>query len=574
MKKKLALLLALLLTLAAIWACTPQQPASTGSAAPSTKAPAASAGGTAAPKPSLQPEESTYSEFVTAPEVFPVVKEPFTMRVFAIQPATIEDFTTNALTIAYEERTGVHLEWEIAPSNAGTEKRNISLVSGDYPDIYLGAGITKEDEMIYGPQGVFIALNDLIEVYGPNIVKSFEELPIVKSMGTAPDGSLYSLPNMSNAIHTLTPNKLWMNTTWLNTLGLEAPTTTEEFYQTLKAFRDNDPNRNGQPDEIPFFAPDNKGSQFVTFFMNSFICSDQDLLHVNSEGKIDASFTKPEWREGLEYIKMLVEEGLIDETSFAATNDQLKQIAENPGDMILGATVSLSPSSFMDLNGEKQKNYDTVAPLLGPNGVRYAMYRPGAYCTTGCFVVTKAMEHPEVAIRWVDYFYTWEGALEARIGREGSEWRRAEPGELSYAGLPALWGKLTGIGGAQNFFWSQWGMGQFNRHDRQTTDPDIYAPTGLEGRLFKASNENYMPYIPENFIPPLYISRDTMKKINQPLTDVRSYVQESIVRFATGDLSLANDWDTYVKNLEAMGLSDVIAAYQEAYDAYVANAGK
>ena len=35
-------------------------------------------------------------------------------------------------------------------------------------------------------------------------------------------------------------------------LGLEAPTTVDELYDVLVAFRDNDPNGNGQKDEIPY----------------------------------------------------------------------------------------------------------------------------------------------------------------------------------------------------------------------------------------------------------------------------------------------------------------------------------
>ena len=46
--------------------------------------------------------------------------------------------------------------------------------------------------------------------------------------------------------------KLWINTQWLDNLGLEMPTTTEEFYQVMKAFKEQDANGNGDlNDEIP-----------------------------------------------------------------------------------------------------------------------------------------------------------------------------------------------------------------------------------------------------------------------------------------------------------------------------------
>ena len=45
--------------------------------------------------------------------------------------------------------------------------------------------------------------------------------------------------------------KIWINQTWLDNLGLDVPTTTEELYTVLKAFKENDPNGNGIQDEYP-----------------------------------------------------------------------------------------------------------------------------------------------------------------------------------------------------------------------------------------------------------------------------------------------------------------------------------
>jgi len=538
---------------------------------------AAPAAGTAKGEADGAQSSGAYSDIVSAPGEFPIVKAPYTLKVFAAQPPNIEDFLTNDFTIAYEKKTGVHIEWEIAAANTVAEKLNMSLVGGDYADMYIQTGMSKQTELLYGSQGVFIPLNGLVRKYAPNVVATFEELPEYKAMCTAPDGNMYSLPNISTALNICYPAKLWINSTWLKNLNLAVPATTEEFYNVLKAFKERDPNGNGSGKSvIPFFAADNSRSSFVEYFMNSFIqCNlgSSGFMYVSDDGKVQVAYDKPEWREGLRYIRRLVAEGLIDPVSFSATQDQLKQIFENPGDMIMGATVWNAPSGFMDLNGTKHKNYDTIPPLTGPKGVRLAVYRPDANVVTGAAVITKALKNPEVAVRWLDYFYTLQGDLDMRIGREGIEWRRGKPGELSYAGKPAEWAKLTAIGGAQNHFWSQYGIAQYVRHDRQASDPDPYSIEGLETRLYQATIQNYVPYTPAKALPSLYFSSSVMRKINQPLNDVRSYVQEYIVRFATGDLDLDKDWDNYVAHFKLMGLDDIIAAYQDAYDSYLKNAG-
>ena len=87
---------------------------------------------------------------VTPNGEFPVVKEKVSLTFFAPQPPRIENLTTNDFTVEYEKKTNVHINWEIVPSAALPERRNLSLASGDYPDVYFGAGITLNDEMMYG----------------------------------------------------------------------------------------------------------------------------------------------------------------------------------------------------------------------------------------------------------------------------------------------------------------------------------------------------------------------------------------------------------------------------------------
>ncbi|MCL2831733.1 MAG: extracellular solute-binding protein [Treponema sp.] len=523
---------------------------------------------------------SVNSNLVTAPGQFPIVNAPYTMRVWTVQTVNIEDFNTNEFTLSYEKKTGVHINWELAPATNGPEMLNLSLASGDYPDVYLAAFVPKEDEILYGSQGVFVPLNKLIETYSPNAVSQLADNPDIRAMITTPDGNIYSLPFIAKTYHMYFPFKLWMNTTWMKNLNLKTPTTTEEFYQVLKAFKERDPNGNGSgKDVIPFFDtdpfqdPNNRigNTSFITFFINAFIQCDCDFRYVTNDNKIAFAFDKPEFREGLRYVRRLVSEGLIDETSFSAKPAQLRSIADGTGDLLLGATVQRAPSAFMNMNGDKQKNYDSVPPLAGPNGVRFAVYNPEASYSSGQFIITKSMKNPEVACRWIDYFYTWEGGLEARYGREGQEWERTAPDVMASSGLPALWRPLTALAGVQNICWRT-NIGQYYPQDKQASNfNDIYASDGLEARLYNATHDNYAPYAPKKYIPMLYMTTDVIKKINQPSIDMRSYVQEYVVQFLTGGLSLDKDWDAYVANFQKMGINDILAAYQGPYDAFIKN---
>jgi putative aldouronate transport system substrate-binding protein len=52
-------------------------------------------------------------------------------------------------------------------------------------------------------------------------------------------------------------------------------------------------------------------------------------------------------------------------------------------------------------------------------------------------------------------------------------------------------------------------------------------------------------------------------------SDLNTYLEESLTKFLTGDLSLDTDWDGFISTIEGMGLQDVVDIYQDAYDRYL-----
>ena len=85
---------------------------------------------------------------------------------------------------------------------------------------------------------------------------------------TAADGNIYGLPQFDYSIQDVTNDTLIINTEWLEKVGMDMPTTTEEFYQVLKAFKEaGDLNGNGKADEIPFTFLYNGGNNGQLSFM-------------------------------------------------------------------------------------------------------------------------------------------------------------------------------------------------------------------------------------------------------------------------------------------------------------------
>jgi putative aldouronate transport system substrate-binding protein len=324
---------------------------------------------------------------------------PVDVSVFAVQEMNI-DLATNKFTKHVEEKFNIKLNFETVPGEGAKEKRQISLASGDYPDAYILTAyidqFSQADLVKYGQQGVLVPLNDLIDQYAPNIKAALDSNADFKAFSTAPDGKIYGLPAYAQCFHCSYPNKMWLNTKWLEKVNLQMPKTTEDFKKVLEAFKSKDPNDNGAKDEVPLSgSTEDFGVRVIPFLMNAFVYDD-DRNHLNlSNGKVESAAIKEEWKQGLAYIKSLYDEGLIDPGAFTQNAEAYKKIGENGDAQILGVGAGMHPAIFVniDVGNKNSKDYNPVPPLSGPNGVSFATHDGGGVAPGAKFAITnKASE--------------------------------------------------------------------------------------------------------------------------------------------------------------------------------------
>ena len=180
------------------------------------------------------------------------------------------------------------------------------------------------------------------------------------------------MPFWEECYHCSMAMKMWINTEWLKAVGMEMPTTTEEFEKVLVAFRDQDPNGNGKKDEIPLtgFIKSWNGEPW-NFLMNAFIYNTgtgSDYTYIDGD-KVAFAPIQPEWKEGLKYIKSLYDQGLYDPQAFTQNADQFKNLALGE-DEVVGVYAAGHLGMGMDpwVNLERANKYEPVLPLKGPAG--------------------------------------------------------------------------------------------------------------------------------------------------------------------------------------------------------------
>ncbi|WP_139993350.1 extracellular solute-binding protein [Paenibacillus paridis] len=500
--------------------------------------------------------------------------KPVEISVFAQQDLGI-DLKTNDFSKFLEAKFNAAFDWDVVSMDGAREKRQISLASGDFPDAYILTSyidqFSQSDVLKYGKQGVFLPLNELIEQYAPNIKAAMEKDPVLKAFNTAPDGNIYGLVAYSECFHCSYPNKMWVNTSWLDKLGLEMPRTTAEFKAMLEAFKQEDPNGNGLPDEVPLTGSiEDFGVHIIPYLMNGFIYDDDRQYLFMSNGKVDTVADKPQWKEGIAYIKSLYDEGLIDPGAFIQNAEALKKIGDNSDEVILGAAAAMHPAIFVS---ERTRDYAPLPPLTGPYA-SYATFESSGIQPGAKFVITnRASVEAQIAlIKMVDYMYTPEGQTMAQAGLEGVGWRKPQAGEKALdERLEPMFSNLIPIENAKptNSGWS--GMAHFYmpREYRESwvASPDIYAADGYERRLRDATLL-YEGHEPKELYPMWKVWMDPEEADEAGIlqTNLANYIDQSMIQFITGNLELDKDWDNYVLGLRGMQVDRYVEIMQAVYD--------
>lgn len=524
----------------------------------------------------------TVAEAVTPAGEFPIVKEPITLKVAALDEPYVGNLGDVDFIKWYEEKTGIHIEWMEIPKDGYKEKLNLMLSTGNLPDILLGMRLPTADVSAYGEGGTFLKLDDYIDEYGVEIKKIMEEDSLVENMITSPDGHIYALPMLNDCLHNLCRTRAWINQEWLDAVGMDMPKTTEEFEAVLQAFKDQDPNGNGIADEIPMMGNSRPLNDIVSFLMNAFIymhassdAQDPTTMYLYMDDNETLQFTpnKDAYREGLAWIHSLIEKGLIDSTSFTQDDTQFKQVVQDERAVKVGVIRTDNICAYAgEYNGtadHRVEQYRILEPLKGPEGLQY---QPSCLCTNvvpGEFMISSSCQYPEAAFRWADGWYSEEASFMAWYGQEGKGWIQPPEGSLGMNGEKALYQRLPVEGAEQTINIAN----KFGNNTARLREGEVYLETdpaqkfSTEPMLYFATRDNLVPYTDTSrAVPPLILTREESSEISNIRTMIDDYVKENQALFCLGTKDIDKEWDSYIKEFSALGLDRMMEVYQVAYD--------
>ncbi|MCL2707667.1 MAG: extracellular solute-binding protein [Defluviitaleaceae bacterium] len=489
----------------------------------------------------------------------------------------IADFEQRACWDVIEDKFNINFKFEFVSEDLFNEKINIMVQTDTLPDF----GCFGDNPIrlhTWGDEGFLMPLNDFIENQGTHIRAKWATYPQYREACTGPNGKIYWLPLVQFGRTLQCDNHLFVNQSFLKELGMEMPTTTDEFYRYLRGVKDNDVNGNGDMnDEIPLISMETMWAGFSLFhsrLVSAFTpVTMYDMRIISEDGIVSAWKASDGFREAMRYLRRLYEEELW--YNEALVWDQATQYALtdiDPDYVTIGAGNGIHGHAVCNWESTRWLDYEALAPLNLANGGSNPR-TPGGV-EIGSQINAKC-PNPERLFEFLDWMASEEGSWLATMGIEGIDYLPAQPGDLTVNGDVALARRMYPDGAPDDFipstmgfswpwystaissnpYWFDFTVGYQSAWDKFTTNYylDLYTPGMLPA-------SRYWPQILYYDDPDL---NDEMAILNTDMWNTMALAQNE---FVTGVRDVEKDWDAYLAELNRMGLPRFLEISQLVYN--------
>lgn len=480
---------------------------------------------------------------------YPIVEDSITLQMMGKSSPIQPEWGNMGFFEEMEKKTNIKFDFRTSAAEDYTQNKQLAFNSLDLPDLFYGGELTSGEESDFGSQGLLIPLEDLIDKYAPNFKKIMDENPDIAPSITTPDGHIYALPGIDSSQTSKTPI-MWLNGKWLEELGADKPETMDDFYNLLKQFKEEDPGNVG--DVIPITA-NSPADLRLGLLPNFGIVQDDGIYEEN--GTIEYAWVQDEFKEYLKYLNRLYEEKLLDNEMFSHTWEQFVAKGDQVG---IFSTWPIVQVGFEDPS--EAMNYPVLPPMTSAtNNEKLTILMSDI--RRGRAAITKDNEHPEATMRWIDHAYSEEGTILSRLGIEDKTYKWNEDGQwelLADEGLSTTETNAKhapGVGTnvpmvlTEEFFAKEGGN-----------------PTILQ--IYDWVSEELIPYAKSPY-PLVYFTEEEQKTVSTLKPDIDTYFEQMEAKFITGAESIDDNWDEYVDTLESLGIADIVAVHQAAYDRWV-----
>ncbi|CAM4478741.1 putative aldouronate transport system substrate-binding protein [Paenibacillus endophyticus] len=467
-----------------------------------------------------------------------------------------------------EDAAGVDIEWQEITAD-WAQKKGTMLASGDTPDLFVGPNVITDADFAQF-QGLFQDLTELV-AGAPNVQGMFDTKPETKVIATQPDGKIYGLPKYQR-FWPASATRQFINQKWLDNLGLDMPTTWDELYNVLVAFKEKDANGNGDAnDEIPMDWPGGIGGFFnpavLLGGLGITLTDGSGQGYFVEDGQVKNFLTDERYKKMVVFLGKLYKAGLINPEVFTHDYTKFQSVARGEGDNAkVGFTWGWVAS---DRFGEQlAPQYSSMSPLKESAGFSGKVSWSYDFDTLNYgvnqIVMSAKTKNKEAAMRFINELYKEEVSMQVLFGSIGENIK--DNGDGSYSVLPPADTKMDPGTWKWTSTWADNGA--------------LYLPDTLNLTLGKDMQEVLVQSEPLNdalavdtekdVFPNMFIKYTTADNNTMSLsnTNIMNLANTSFAKWVTKG-GVEAEWEQYVNQSKKAGLDQNLEIMQKYYEEYM-----
>lgn len=500
--------------------------------------------------------------------------EKVKLKAIFVKHSLTKDVNTMQWLTDLEEKCNVEVEWQQISAD-WDQKKPALFASGEIPDLLFSA-TADSDYVQYN--GLFEDLKPLIEQYAPNLQEMFKELPEAEIICTTMEGKIFGTPKYQS-IWPKTNGTMYINQQWLDAVNMEMPTTWDELEAVLKAFKEQDANGNGDPnDEIPMDF--NGGFDGAYSLMNLLGSTGMQITGPNpggyfaEDGEVKNFFVDERFKSVVKFAKRLWEEGLINEEAFTQDYSKFQSVARGEGDTAkVGFTWGWEKGDRFGT--ELPDQYVSVPQLKENEDTEKVCYSYDFYTLNygGNRVSMSAKcANKEAAMKFIDGFYDEKVSLEVLFGGANDVDKCIEIGDDgSYTILPPADPELDPGTWKWTSSFADSGPIWIRDDLKLTVGTDMQAVTEEKS----VYDELFEDLDPKDIYPQMFMkySEDDTNTLAMNQANINNLIDQSWSAWITdASRDVDAEWDAYVQSVMDAGLTQNLEIRQKAYDEYLKTA--
>jgi len=499
-----------------------------------------------------------YDNGMTYGSGYPITKDVIELDVLVKVHASIAHQTDTKVIDYILDKTNIKLNIK---TYSDPNELALMYVDRSYPDFGMRLDSSTTQINMAVDAGDLVELSDMLEQFCPTWMNFFSEYPTVKELQRTSNGGIYTLPFCNFAAYDRNLRDQWfINKAWLDSVGMDVPTTLDEFTACLRAFRDNAGNGVIPENCYPYhfvFENYKNSSYFDLFTAFGVVITDANYLAAE-DGTVVYQAVNEDIKAPLKYLQSLYAEQLISPEIFTATTTDVRAMSTADQSLIGSCTHYLTPEK-----ADGSTDYVAMAPIDCGTGVGpYIRRQPYTANPVNAFYLFSNNQYPVATMRLIEFVIeTPEQLMNVLYGMEGVYWEWGDDGLIH-----TLKGELEGGDGEE-------AMGFWNTFVGIRTDDTLFDYYYDSNALNPAKREYAYENLYKNYLYDVdylfsggTLDDDDTIIYNQVKTDLTEVRQRYFARWIRGEGDIDAEWDQYISDCEDAGMDEFMELSQKQYD--------